>query len=97
MWLKVWGVRLKAGGCKTETSWRTSLSSAMQSLACSGSACKRMSKSENSIWRRVCKPLWKFLAANILSNSARGKGSPVSTCEVMWRSTLHSQQKFSMN
>ncbi len=42
-------------------------------------------------------PLWKFLAASILSNSARGSGSPVSTCAVMWRSTSHSQQKFSMN
>ena len=28
-------------------------------------------------------PLWKFLAASILSNSARGSGSPVSTCAVM--------------
>ena len=97
MWLKVWGVRLKLGGCKTETSLRTSCNTPMKSPARAGSACKRMSKSENSIWRRVCKPLWKFLAANILSNSARGKGSPVSTWAVMWRSTLHSQQKFSMN
>jgi hypothetical protein len=42
-------------------------------------------------------PLWKFLAASILSNSARGSGSPVSTWAVMSRTTSHSQQKFSMN
>jgi hypothetical protein len=42
-------------------------------------------------------PLWKFLAASILSNSARGSGSPVSTWAVMCLSTSHSQQKFSMN
>ena len=50
-----------------------------------GGACSawmRMSNSENSIWRSVCSPLWKFLAASILSNSARGSGSPVSTWAV---------------
>ena len=35
-----------------------------------------MSNSANSIWRTVCMPLWKFFAASILSNSARGSGSP---------------------
>jgi hypothetical protein len=39
----------------------------------------------------------EIAAASILSNSARGSGSPVSTWAVMWRSTFHSQQKFSMN
>ncbi len=29
-----------------------------------------MSKSANSIWRTVCRPLWKFFAATILSKSA---------------------------
>ena len=43
------------------------------------------------------RPLWKFFAASILSNSSRGSGAPVSTWRVMWRSTSHSQQKFSMN
>ena len=33
-----------------------------------------MSNSANSIWRSVCRPLWKFFAASILSNSARGSG-----------------------
>src|SRR3954471_8372760 len=56
-----------------------------------------MSSSENSTWRRVCKPDWKFFAASILSYSARGSGSPVTACEVMCSSTSHSQQKFSMN
>ncbi len=41
-----------------------------------------MSSSANSTWRSVCRPLWKFFAASILSNSARGSGSPVSTCAV---------------
>jgi hypothetical protein len=27
-------------------------------------------------WRRVCRPDWKFLAASILSYSARGSGRP---------------------
>ncbi len=63
----------------------------------SKSQCRRMSNSENSIWRTVCRPAWKFFAAIILSNSARGSGSPVSTCAVMCASTSHSQQKFSMN
>ena len=31
----------------------------------------------------VASPLWKFLAASIRSNSARGSGSPVSTCAVI--------------
>ena len=62
-----------------------------------GSACRRMSNSANSTWRSVCMPLWKFFAATILSNSARGSGSPVSTCAVRRLSTSHSQQKFSMN
>ena len=56
-----------------------------------------MSNSANSTWRSVCMPLWKFLAASILSNSARGSGAPVSTCAVSCCSTSHSQQKFSMN
>ena len=41
-----------------------------------------MSNSANSTWRSVCRPLWKFFAASILSNSARGSGAPVSTCAV---------------
>ena len=69
----------------------------MKSCAGSCSVCSSMSNSANSIWRSVCRPLWKFFAASILSNSARGSGSPVSTCAVMCRSTSHSQQKFSMN
>jgi hypothetical protein len=32
---------------------------------------------------QVCRPLWKFFAAIILSNSARGSGSPVSAWAVM--------------
>src|SRR5256885_5386267 len=34
-----------------------------------------MSNSENSTWRSVCKPDWKFFAAVILSNSARDRKS----------------------
>ena len=56
-----------------------------------------MSNSANSIWRSVCSPLWKLRAASMRSNSARGSGSPVSTCAVSRDSTSHSQQKFSMN
>ena len=56
-----------------------------------------MSNSANSSWRTVNMPLWKFLAASIFSNNARGKGSPVSTCAVIARTRSHSQQKFSMN
>ena len=56
-----------------------------------------MSISENSIWRSVISPLWKFRAASMLSNSARGSAAPVSTWAVMRDSTAHSQQKFSMN
>ena len=56
-----------------------------------------MSNSENSIWRSVCMPLWKFFAASILSNSSRGSASPVSTCAVIEWTISHSQQKFSMN
>ena len=56
-----------------------------------------MSKSPNSSWRIVARPLWKFFAASMRSNSSRGSGSPVSTCAVMCFSTSHSQQKFSMN
>ena len=41
-----------------------------------GSACRRMSISANSTWRSVCRPLWKFFAASMRSNSARGSGSP---------------------
>ncbi len=44
-----------------------------------------------------CSPLWKFLAASILSNNALGSGVPLSTCFVIGCSTSHSQQKFSMN
>ena len=35
--------------------------------------CRCMSNRENSIWRSVCRPDWKFFAASILSNSSRGK------------------------
>ena len=56
-----------------------------------------MSKSAYSSCRSVCRPDWKFFAASILSKSARGSGAPVSTCADMWRTTSHSQQKFSMN
>ena len=48
-------------------------------------ACRRMSNSANSSWRTNCMPLWKFFAASILSKSARGMRSPVSTWRVMWR------------
>ena len=34
-----------------------------------------MSNSANSSWRTVARPLWKFLAASIRSNSSRGSGS----------------------
>ena len=49
------------------------------------------------MWRTVERPLWKLRAATMRSNSARGSGSPVSTCAVMCERTSHSQQKFSMN
>ncbi len=56
-----------------------------------------MSNDENTIWRSVIMPFWKFFAASMRSNSARGSGSPVSMCCVMPASTSYSQQKFSMN
>ena len=56
-----------------------------------------MSNNANSICRNIIRPAWKFFAASILSNSARGSGAPLATCRVMRESTSHSQQKFSMN
>ena len=56
-----------------------------------------MSKSANSTCRSVCIPLWKFFAASMRSNSARGSGSPESTCALIALTMSHSQQKFSMN
>ena len=52
-----------------------------------------MSKRPNSSWRTIRRPLWKLRAATILSKSARGSGSPVSTCAVMCASTSHSQHE----
>jgi hypothetical protein len=72
--------------------------SASRSITCwwagSKSMCSSRSNSENSSWRTVCMPLWKFLAASILSKSSRGSGAPVSMWAVMSRTTSHSQQKF---
>ena len=56
-----------------------------------------MSNRPSSRLRIVARPLWKFFAASIRSNIARGNGAPVSTCAVICSSTLHSQQKFSIN
>ena len=94
---KVCWKRLKAGGFMTATSSRTASTICWMRASLPGSACRRMSSSANSTWRSVIRPLWKFFAAIILSNSARGSGSPVSTWAVMCLSTSHSQQKFSMN
>jgi oligopeptidase A len=58
--------------------------------------CSSMSNSAYSSWRTVCMPLWKFFADRSLSKSSRGSAAPVSTCALMWRTTSHSQQKFSM-
>ena len=38
----------------------------LQPIGRSVSAWMRMSNSANSIWRSVCRPLWKFLAASML-------------------------------
>jgi hypothetical protein len=38
------------------------------------SLCRCMSNRANSIWRTVCMPAWKFLAASILSNRSLGRG-----------------------
>ncbi|KAG1307737.1 hypothetical protein G6F62_015174 [Rhizopus arrhizus] len=56
-----------------------------------------MSNRPNSSWRTVAMPLWKLRAASMRSYSARGSGSPLSTCAVMPCRWSHSQQKFSMN
>lgn len=99
MWLNVFGQR-ENGACAI--TWKRSLISRANSLtlvlpAGSKSTCSSMSNIENTIWRSVPRPLWKFFAASILSKSARGSASPVSTCDDIDFSTSHSQQKFSMN
>ncbi len=98
MWLNWCGKRCQSGARFTATSSRTRSNSCI-TLSLSGSKrlCSSMSNRANSSWRTVAMPLWKFFAASIFSNSARGSGSPVSTCAVIACTRSHSQQKFSMN
>ena len=83
----------------TATSLRILSSSCSTVLSPLGSKskCRCISNRENSIWRRVWSPLWKFFAASILSNNSRGSGSALVMCWVILVRTSHSQQKFSMN
>jgi hypothetical protein len=98
MWLKVWAVRLKAG--------RLQHRDFAAHLGQQGHEVLRrvvlgvqqhVEQRELDLAQRLHAALEVLGGEHLVEQRRAGSGSPVSTWAVMWRSTSHSQQKFSMN
>lgn len=78
MCAKLLAKRLYAGGRITATSSRMPSSTCSTLRPSPWVACSSKSKRENSSWRTIIIPDWKFFAASIFSSRSCGSATPVS-------------------
>src|SRR5690554_409125 len=93
------GKRLNSGDCTTAMPSRTlrCMSSGLVGASSVNSACRRKSNSENSSWRTMPMPDWKFLAASNFCSRSSGSGSPVSWWLAIRARDSGFQHQFSRN